>query len=122
MCSGRPVLVLGGHFGNWEVGSVAFGAFGFPVNAVARDLDRHIPEVVDARTLHADSRSRRVPPGHRRPAPSDGRSIAKNASSGTLALLRFVRRAGRLAFPISPSWARYSHAGVTSLMSQLREK
>lgn len=39
MCSGRPVLVLGGHFGNWEVGNVAFGAFGFPVNAVARDLD-----------------------------------------------------------------------------------
>jgi KDO2-lipid IV(A) lauroyltransferase len=39
MCSGRPVLVLGGHFGNWEVGNVAFGAFGFPVNGVARDLD-----------------------------------------------------------------------------------
>ena len=39
MCCGRPVLVLGGHFGNWEVGNVAFGAFGFPVNAVARDLD-----------------------------------------------------------------------------------
>jgi len=31
--------VLGGHFGNWEVGNFAFGAFGFPVNAVARDLD-----------------------------------------------------------------------------------
>ena len=39
LCSGRPVIVLGGHFGNWEVGNVAFGAFGFPVNAVARDLD-----------------------------------------------------------------------------------
>lgn len=39
LCSGRPVLVLGGHFGNWEVGNVAFAAFGFPVNAVARDLD-----------------------------------------------------------------------------------
>jgi len=39
LCSGRPVLILGGHFGNWEVGNVAFGAFGFPVNAVARDLD-----------------------------------------------------------------------------------
>jgi KDO2-lipid IV(A) lauroyltransferase len=39
LCSGRPVLVLGGHFGNWEVGNVAFGAFGFPVNGVARDLD-----------------------------------------------------------------------------------
>ncbi|HEX6985726.1 MAG TPA: lipid A biosynthesis acyltransferase, partial [Planctomycetaceae bacterium] len=39
LCSGRPVLILGGHFGNWEVGNVAFGAFGFPVNGVARDLD-----------------------------------------------------------------------------------
>ena len=39
LCSGRPVLLLGGHFGNWEVGNVAFGAFGFPVNCVARDLD-----------------------------------------------------------------------------------
>ncbi len=39
LCSGRPVMVLGGHFGNWEVGNVAFGAFGFPVNGVARDLD-----------------------------------------------------------------------------------
>ena len=39
LCSGRPVIVLGGHFGNWEVGNVAFGAFGFPINAVARDLD-----------------------------------------------------------------------------------
>lgn len=39
LCSGRPVLLLGGHFGNWEIGNVAFGAFGFPVNAVARDLD-----------------------------------------------------------------------------------
>ena len=39
LCSGRPVIILGGHFGNWEVGNVAFGVFGFPVNAVARDLD-----------------------------------------------------------------------------------
>lgn len=39
LCSGRPVMILGGHFGNWEVGNVAFGSFGFPVNGVARDLD-----------------------------------------------------------------------------------
>lgn len=39
LCSGRPVIILGGHFGNWEIGNVAFGIFGFPVNAVARDLD-----------------------------------------------------------------------------------
>ena len=37
--SGRPVIVLGGHFGNWEVAASAFGAFGVPVSLVARDLD-----------------------------------------------------------------------------------
>ena len=37
--SGRPVIVLGGHFGNWEVASASFGAFGVPVSLVARDLD-----------------------------------------------------------------------------------
>ena len=37
--SGRPVIVLGGHYGNWEVAAAAFGAFGVPVSLVARDLD-----------------------------------------------------------------------------------
>lgn len=37
--SGRPVLFLGGHFGNWEVTVNSFGAFGFPGAVVARDLD-----------------------------------------------------------------------------------
>ena len=37
--SGRPVIVLGGHYGNWEIASAAFGAFGVPVSVVARDLD-----------------------------------------------------------------------------------
>lgn len=36
---GRPVLFLGGHFGNWEVSVNTFGHFGFPMGVVARDLD-----------------------------------------------------------------------------------
>ncbi len=39
MCSGRPVLFLGGHFGNWEISVNTFGHFGFPMGVVARHLD-----------------------------------------------------------------------------------
>lgn len=37
--SGRPVLMLGGHFGNWEMGISVFGQFGYPMGVVARDLE-----------------------------------------------------------------------------------
>jgi KDO2-lipid IV(A) lauroyltransferase len=39
MISGRPILFLGGHFGNWEISVNTFGHFGFPMGVVARDLD-----------------------------------------------------------------------------------
>ncbi|HQX48806.1 MAG TPA: lysophospholipid acyltransferase family protein [Planctomycetaceae bacterium] len=39
VCSGRPVLFLGGHFGNWEISVNTFGHFGFPMGVVARQLD-----------------------------------------------------------------------------------
>lgn len=39
LCSGRPVIILGGHFGNWEMANVTFGVFGFRLGVVARDLD-----------------------------------------------------------------------------------
>lgn len=39
LCSGRPVFILGGHFGNWEVSTATFGMFGFPMGIVARKLD-----------------------------------------------------------------------------------
>lgn len=39
MCAGRPVMTVGGHFGNWEVANCATGWFGFPMGVVARDLD-----------------------------------------------------------------------------------
>jgi KDO2-lipid IV(A) lauroyltransferase len=39
MCSGRPVILLSGHFGNWEVAVATFGLFGFDMGVVARTLD-----------------------------------------------------------------------------------
>ena len=39
LCSGRPVMVVSGHFGNWEMAVSVFGLFGFPMGLVARDLD-----------------------------------------------------------------------------------
>lgn len=39
MLDDRPVLVLSGHFGNFEVGSYAHGLFDFATYAVARPLD-----------------------------------------------------------------------------------
>lgn len=37
--SGRPVFMLGGHFGNWEVSTAAFGLFGYPMGIIAREMD-----------------------------------------------------------------------------------
>ncbi len=37
--TGRPVMLVSGHFGNWEVANTAFGLFGYPMGVVARDLD-----------------------------------------------------------------------------------
>lgn len=39
LCSGRPVIMLSGHFGNWETSVATFGMFGFPMGVVARTLD-----------------------------------------------------------------------------------
>lgn len=39
LCTGRPAIMLGGHFGSWEMGMTVFGHFGFPMGVVARDLD-----------------------------------------------------------------------------------
>jgi KDO2-lipid IV(A) lauroyltransferase len=37
--SDRPVLVVSGHFGNWELGGYAFSLLGFRTHAIARPLD-----------------------------------------------------------------------------------
>ncbi len=39
LLSGRPVLLVTGHFGNWEMGGYVLGLLGFTAHAVARPLD-----------------------------------------------------------------------------------
>jgi KDO2-lipid IV(A) lauroyltransferase len=39
LLSGRPVLFVTGHFGNWEMTSYVMGLLGFRAHAVARPLD-----------------------------------------------------------------------------------
>jgi KDO2-lipid IV(A) lauroyltransferase len=39
MTGARPLIVLTGHYGNWELAGYLFGMFGFPTVAVARTLD-----------------------------------------------------------------------------------
>lgn len=39
LCSGRPVIILSGHYGNWELAVSIFGLLGFRMGVVARMLD-----------------------------------------------------------------------------------
>ena len=39
LLDGGPMIMLTGHFGNWEMAGYLFGLFGFPPNSVARTLD-----------------------------------------------------------------------------------
>jgi KDO2-lipid IV(A) lauroyltransferase len=39
LLSGHPVLVVSGHFGNWELGGYVMAMFGFQTYGVARPLD-----------------------------------------------------------------------------------
>jgi KDO2-lipid IV(A) lauroyltransferase len=39
LLSGRPLWLVTGHFGNWEMGGYALGVFGFSTFAIARTLD-----------------------------------------------------------------------------------
>ena len=39
LLDGGPIILLTGHFGNWEMAGYLFGVFGFPTNSVARTLD-----------------------------------------------------------------------------------
>lgn len=57
ICSGRRVLMLGGHFGNWEIGTALFGLWGFPMGIVAREMDNPY--------LHEWFRNQREMTGHR---------------------------------------------------------
>ena len=39
LLSGRPLMLVTGHFGNWEMGGYALGLLGFTTHAIARPLD-----------------------------------------------------------------------------------
>jgi KDO2-lipid IV(A) lauroyltransferase len=39
LLSGRPMMFVTGHFGNWELGGFILGALGFETYAIARKLD-----------------------------------------------------------------------------------
>ncbi len=39
LLSGRPLLIVTGHFGNWEMAGFALGLLGFRTHAIARTLD-----------------------------------------------------------------------------------
>jgi KDO2-lipid IV(A) lauroyltransferase len=39
LLSGRPLLVVTGHFGNWEMSGYALGLLGFTTHAIARPID-----------------------------------------------------------------------------------
>jgi len=50
LASNRPCIVVGGHFGNWEVGACMMAAVGFPTTSIGRPLDnpyldRHIRKI-----------------------------------------------------------------------------
>lgn len=62
LLSDRPVLVVSGHFGNWELGGYIFALFGFRTHAIARALDnpymdaflRRFRESTGQKVLHKD--------------------------------------------------------------------
>jgi KDO2-lipid IV(A) lauroyltransferase len=39
LMTGGPIILLTGHYGNWELAGYLFGLFGFPTYSVARTLD-----------------------------------------------------------------------------------
>ncbi len=79
LCSDRPVLLLSGHVGNFEMAISIFGLFGFKMGLVARDLDNPY-----LNRWFFDSRRHT---GHR--------PISKNGGGGTMVAV--LERGGSLA-------------------------
>jgi KDO2-lipid IV(A) lauroyltransferase len=79
LCSNRPVILLSGHFGNWEMAISIFGLFGFKMGLVARELDNPY--------VNNWFRRFRKYTGHR--------SISKNGGGG--AMVSLLERGGSLA-------------------------
>lgn len=84
----RPVLLLGGHFGNWEISLHTFGEFGFPMGVVARDLDNP--------WLHRWFQRYRESTGHRVISKSGaGGELAERLAAGGMVSLLCDQDAGR---------------------------
>ena len=79
LCSNRPVILLSGHFGNWELAVSIFGLFGFKMGLVARELDNPY--------LNDWFFNARKFTGHR--------PISKNGGGGTM--VQLLERGGSLA-------------------------
>ncbi len=60
MISGEPMILLTGHYGNWEVAGYLFGLFGFPTWSVARTLDNPYLEHY-LRTFRESTGQRMIP-------------------------------------------------------------
>src|SRR4029077_8250551 len=79
LSSNRPVILLSGHFGNWEMAISIFGLFGFKMGLVARELDNpYINRWVENFRKYT---------GHR--------SISKNGGGGDM--VELLERGGSLA-------------------------
>lgn len=88
LLSDRPVLLLGGHFGNWEISLHTFGEFGFPMGVVARDLDNP--------WLHRWFQRYRESTGHRVISKSGaGVELAERLAAGGMVSLLCDQDAGR---------------------------
>jgi len=60
LLDGGPVILLSGHFGNWEMAGYLFGVFGFPTYSVARTLDNpHLDRFL--RTFRERTGQRMIP-------------------------------------------------------------
>ena len=109
-----PALAFGVDRVEGQARLAGSGQPGHHDETVARDLERDVLEVVDARALHRNRRPRGLgrfrvgSPGHRRGGSRHRRGgssdppVMKNASSCTSALLFLVRRAAIEALPIRP--------------------
>jgi Kdo2-lipid IVA lauroyltransferase/acyltransferase len=99
--SGRGIILVTGHLGNWELGGAYLAARGLPVDAIVRHManprfDRYLNQTrarLGVRVLYDDQAVRQTPRALR-----EGRLVAFLADQGVLGLAStFVPFFGRLA-------------------------
>jgi len=77
----RPKVILGGHFGNFELAAYLFGVFGFRIFSVARELDN--PLLDQFVTRFRESRGQVILP-KKGSAPDVTLALAENGAIGLL--------------------------------------